>query len=254
MNRLLHRLLYRLLPLHAYLRTVSRLYFIALRLGRGRRSRAMEYVYHLPALVGAGDTVIDIGANLGYYTVPLSRLAADGGCVIAVEPVPVICDVLRRNTRGCGNVRILNCALGRENRPIEMANDSVAAAGYFGTGRNFVDDGRNGGTHSGAIRFEAQMRRGSELFADLRRIDFIKCDIEGYECVVIEEMMPLLRRHRPTLLVESGDDNRRRLTETLRAEGYEPFTLGDDGREHPLDTARDNGRDIIFRHKERLGK
>ena len=248
MNRLLHRLLYRLLPLPCYLRTVSRLYFLALRLGRGRRTRALEYVYHLPALVGKGDTVIDIGANLGYYTVPLSRLAGPKGAVLAVEPVPVIYDVLRRNAAGCGNVTAYNCALGAENRPVEMANDSVAAAGYFGTGRNFVDDGGSAG--KGAIRFSAQMRRGSELFGGLRRIDFIKCDIEGYECVVLGEMMPLIRRHRPTLLVESGGDNRRQLVAAFRREGYGPFTLGDDGREHPLDPAADDGRDIIFRYKK----
>ena len=125
---------------------------------------------------------------------------------------------------------------------------SVAAAGYFGTGRNFVDDG--GSADKGAIRFSAQMRRGSELFGGLRRIDFIKCDIEGYECVVLGEMMPLIRRHRPTLLVESGGDNRRQLVAAFRREGYGPFTLGDDGREHPLDPAADDGRDIIFRYKE----
>lgn len=247
MNRLLHRLLYRLLPLPCYLLWVSRLYFLALRLGRGRRSRPMEYVYHLPALVKAGDTAIDIGANLGYYTVPLSRLAGSQGAVHAVEPVPVIYDVLRRNTAGCGNVTAYNCALGAENRPVEMANDSVAAAGYFGTGRNFVDDGGSAGM--GAIRFSAQMRRGSELFAGLPRIDFIKCDIEGYECVVLGEMMPLIRRHRPTLLVESGGGNRLQIVAALRGEGYEPFVLGGDGREHPLDPAADDGRDIIFRYK-----
>ncbi len=247
MNRLLHRLLYRLLPLPRYLLWVSRLYFLALALGRGRRTRAMEYVYHLPALIRPGDTVIDIGANLGYYTVPMSRLAGPEGAVLAVEPVPVIYDVLRQNIRRCGNVTAYNCALGAENRPVEMANDSVAAAGYFGTGRNYVADG---GAAASAMRFEAQMRRGSELFAPLQRIDLIKCDIEGYECVVLEEMLPLVRRHRPTLLIESGGDNRRRLVETFRREGYRPFTLGGDGAEHPLDPAADDGRDIIFRYKE----
>ena len=199
-------------------------------------------------VVRPGDTAIDIGANLGYYTRPMSRIVGPEGRVYAVEPVPVICEVLRRNLRGRDNVRILNCALGDGDRPVEMANDSVAAAGYFGTGRNFVDDGRN--ARGDAIRFKAQMRRGSSLFADVDRIDFIKCDIEGYECVVLGEMMPLVRRHHPTILVESGGDNRRSLIVQFGSEGYAPFTLGDDGREHPLDTAADDGRDIIFRYKE----
>mgnify|MGYP000709294404 CR=1 FL=1 len=51
MNRLLHRLLYRILPLGGYLRTVSALFFLAQRLGIGRRAPATEYVHHLRELV-----------------------------------------------------------------------------------------------------------------------------------------------------------------------------------------------------------
>ena len=243
MNRLLHRLLYRLLPLRAYLLTVSRLYFLTLALGRGRHTRALEYAYHLPRLLRPGDTAIDIGANLGYYTRPMSRIVGPEGRVYAVEPVPVICEVLRRNLRGRDNVRILNCALGDGDRPVEMANDSVAAAGYFGTGRNFVDDGRN--ARGDAIRFKAQMRRGSSLFADVDRIDFIKCDIEGYEVVVMNELRPLLERFRPTVLIETGGENRPQIVALFTALGYAGFTL-DRGREIPL--APDTTKDIIFRH------
>ena len=61
MKALLHKILYRTLPLEGYLRAVSRLFFISYRLGLGRRSAATEYVYHLPRLAKAGDTAIDIG-------------------------------------------------------------------------------------------------------------------------------------------------------------------------------------------------
>lgn len=72
MKALLHKILYRTLPLEGYLRAVSRLFFISYRLGLGRRSAATEYVYHLPRLAKAGDTAIDIGANLAITPV-LSR-------------------------------------------------------------------------------------------------------------------------------------------------------------------------------------
>lgn len=101
MKALLHKILYRTLPLEGYLRAVSRLFFISYRLGLGRRSAATEYVYHLPRLAKAGDTAIDIGANLGYYARPLSEIVGTAGRVHAVEPVPVVCRVLRRNLRGC---------------------------------------------------------------------------------------------------------------------------------------------------------
>lgn len=240
MFSLLHRLLYRLLPLESYLRVVSRLFFLCRGAGLGRRSAALEYVYHLPALVRRGDTAIDIGANLGYYARPLARLTGDTGRVYAVEPVPVIGRVLRRNLRRCPNVEILPYALGAEERTIRMGNDSARTTGYFGTGQNFVNE-------SGAetdVSFTAEMRRGSRLFAGLERIDFIKCDIEGYETVVMNEMRPLLERFRPTVLIETGGGNRPQIVALFTELGYRGWTL-DGGREIPL--TPDSRKDIIFR-------
>ena len=242
MGKLFHRLLYRLLPLGGYLRVVSRMFFIYRALGIGRHGRALEYNYHLPQLVGQGATAIDIGANLGYYTRPLSAIVGDAGHVYAVEPVPVIFDVLKRNVSGRKNVTLLNYALGSEERTIEMANDSVAAAGYFGTGRNFVSDGELSGE---AIKFSAQMRRGSELFANLERVDFIKCDIEGYERVVIPEMRAIIERHHPTVLIETDGDTRHEIIEMFTQMGYRAYML-EGGKEVKLDAASD--KDIIFRY------
>ena len=209
MKTLIHKILYRTLPLEGYLRAVSRLFFLWQRLGIGRYAPATEYVYHLPRLVRAGDTAVDIGANLGYYARTLSRLAGPAGRVYAVEPVPPILAVLRRNLRRCRNVEILPYALGTENKPITMANDSARETGYFGTGQNFV-----------------------------------KCDIEGYEVVVLTELRPLLERFRPTVLVETGGGNRPRIVELFTALGYKAFTL-EHGREIPLTAA--SVKDIIFR-------
>ena len=75
MKTLIHKILYKTLPLEGYLRAVSRMFFLWQRLGIGRYAPATEYVYHLPQLVHAGDTAIDIGANLGYYARLMSRIA-----------------------------------------------------------------------------------------------------------------------------------------------------------------------------------
>lgn len=242
MGKLFHRLLYRLLPLEGYLRVVSRMFFLYRALGIGRRGRALEYNYHLPQLVGRGATAIDIGANLGYYTRPLSDIVGNEGRVYAVEPVPVIFEVLKRNVAGCKNVTLLNYALGNEERTIEMANDSVAAAGYFGTGRNFVSDGE---LSVEAIKFSAEMRRGSELFAKLERVDFIKCDIEGYERVVIPEMRAIIERHHPTVLIETDGETRHEIIGMFTRMGYRAYML-EVGREVALD--KESDKDIIFRY------
>ena len=117
MNRLLHKLLYRILPLGGYLQTVSAMFFLSHRLGIGRHAPATEYTFHLDRLMRAGDLAIDIGANLGYYARLMSRIAGRNGHVYAVEPVAPIRRVLERNLSGCGNVDILPlCARRRRGR------------------------------------------------------------------------------------------------------------------------------------------
>ena len=241
MKGLIHKILYRTLPLEGYLRAVSRLFFGWQRLGIGRYAPATEYVYHLPQLVRPGDTAIDIGANLGYYARTISRLVGPAGKVYAVEPVAPIRKVLSRNLRRCGNSEIIPYALGTENKPITMGNDSARETGYFGTGQNFVNEG--GG--KAAVEFTAQMRRGSELFAALPRLDFIKCDIEGYEVVAMTEMRPLLEKFRPTVLIETGGANRPQIVALFTELGYRGYTL-EHGQEIPL--TEDSTKDIIFRY------
>lgn len=241
MKALIHKILYKTLSLEGYLRAVSRMFFLWQRLGIGRYAPITEYVYHLAQILRPGDTAIDIGANLGYYSRTLSKLVGSGGKVYSVEPVPPILAVLRHNLRGCTNVEILPYALGTEDKAITMANDSARETGYFGTGQNFVNE-----TGTTADKeFTAQMRRGSELFGKLAKIDFIKCDIEGYEVVVMHEIRPLLERHHPTVLIETGGENRPQIIELFTSLGYAGYTL-DRGREIPLTPVSD--KDILFRY------
>ncbi len=241
MNRTLHKILYKILPLRLYLRVVSSLLFVLLRFGWGRKKEIVEYIYHLNYLVREGDVVIDIGANLGYYTRTFSRLLGATGVVYAVEPVPPIFEVLNANTRSCRNVRLMNVALGEENKTITMANNTVASQGYFGTGQNFVQEQKGQGE---VVEFEAIMQRGSELFMSLERLDLIKCDIEGYEGVVLREMLPIIERFRPIILLESGGQVRTEMIELFTSMNYQGFTLSG-GRE--VELKKDSRKDIIFR-------
>ncbi len=239
-----HKILYRCLSLNSYLRVVSSLFFIYIRLGLGRKSPVAEYVYHLSNLAKEGDTVVDIGANLGYYSRTLSRIVGAKGRVYSVEPMNQIVKVLRRNLKGCGNVTILNYALGATQTEVSMGNDSSQSSGYFGTGQNFVNETEK----SVDVSSIAQMCRGSELFGALERIDVIKCDIEGYEVVVMEEMRPILEKFHPLVLIESGDTNRQQIIKLFTELGYSGYTLVD-GCEVALTS--EGEKDIIFRFEKK---
>jgi FkbM family methyltransferase len=239
------RILYRRLSLEGYLRAVSSLYFLLYRLGFRRLFPMYEYPVFLKKRIARGDVVVDIGANLGYYSWFFARAVGRGGRVYAVEPMQPILPVLRRNVGRYRQVEILPCALGDEQKTIRMVNDT-AAADYLHTGHNRVGDQPD--TASG-FSFEAEMQRGSELFGALERLDWIKCDIEGYEWVVLREMEPVIRRHRPVVLVETWGEQRKQLISFFADLGYSAFVLN----KNTLCPAETNMfRDVFFIPEQRM--
>ena len=79
---------------------------------RGRfRPNDPEYE-QLPLFVKPGDWVIDVGANVGYYTWKLSQLVGQQGRVLAIEPIPESMEMLMSviGTLPCDNVTTFNVA------------------------------------------------------------------------------------------------------------------------------------------------
>jgi FkbM family methyltransferase len=87
------------------------------------RDAVGQYIYYFgvwePNLTGwirhrlvPGDLFIDIGANIGYYSLLAARLVGDSGRVVAVEALPAIFAVLQRNVKinKARNVRVVNVA------------------------------------------------------------------------------------------------------------------------------------------------
>ena len=225
LGRLARRILYRLLPFETYLYLLSKGFFWAYRTGRLRGQPNYKYPYFLADFIQPGWTVIDIGANLGYYSRLFAEWVGPEGRVLSVEPVAPVRRVLERNTRNFSQVTILPYALGREEKNIVLGNDSLHKFGYVASGSHYVMDA---GTDAAAdVEFRATMKRGSRLFADLDRIDFIKCDIEGYETVVLPEMRELVARHRPAVLVETDGEKRKQILSLFAELGYRPYQLDD---------------------------
>ena len=69
-----------------------------------------------------GDCVVDIGANIGIFSLNLSRAVGSDGRVIAVEPDPDNLRFLKKNleVNGCHNVIVVPCALGKDSGSGEL--------------------------------------------------------------------------------------------------------------------------------------
>ncbi len=218
------RILYRALPFRTYLWVLSKIYFLAYRKGLLKSNEFFGYQYFIRNIVKEGDVCIDIGANMGYFTVPLARLAGRQGKVYAVEPVKPVLDILRKNTKKLDNVEILPFALGTENKPIHLGNDSIKTKGYVASGSHFVMDS-NDPQDEQVVTFDAEMRKASQVFQHIKRLDFIKCDVEGYEVHIIPEIMPMIKKFRPVLFVETSGDARKTILNLFKENDFIAYVL-----------------------------
>jgi FkbM family methyltransferase len=139
----------------------------------GRAERAF-----LEATIRPGMRIVDVGANLGLYTLLLARLTGPAGQVHAFEPEPALFQALTRNCRrnAAANVTTVNCALGAGSGRIPFYRS------LFNSG-----DNRLGGLGWKGRGVEVEMARLDDVLPE-PCVDFIKMDVQGYEMQVLQGM------------------------------------------------------------------
>jgi FkbM family methyltransferase len=221
----LRRLLFSILGLDRYLTLMRKMYFLLFTRGLLRGNRIYEWHYFVRHLIREGDIIIDIGANMGYYSYIFAGLTGDRGQVYSVEPVMPLRRQLARQLKGRPNVTIIPFALGNEAKAhiVLTVPDSYRDLGYLRHGLLSVTDDDQAGDRK--YTFDASLCRGSQVFAALYRIDYIKCDIEGHEATVLQELGPLLKSHMPMVQVEIWNAEFEMLVDFFRQLGYAAFKL-----------------------------
>ncbi len=219
---LVRKLLIGLLGFDNYLAFISRVFiqFFVLKWYLGEHKQ----VRFLKNLVKPGDTCIDIGANLGYFSVPLSRYISNKGKLYSVEPVATFRKHLQKNLKqfGLNNYEVLPYALGEEDhKKIQMVTPVVE--GVIRHGRTEVKEVSD--QENVAYEHETEMRRPESLFGN-KRINFIKCDVEGYELHIIPLLERIIEKNLPILEIEIDPlENKREIIHFLKKFEYEVFFL-----------------------------
>lgn len=168
--------------------------------------------------VGRNDWIVDIGANIGFFTNKFASWLTGSGKVIAIEPEATnFSRLIRRLAKGGLTSRVIaiNVAATDKDGPISLAI-------------NPVHPGDHRISQSGDVKVDGW--RVDKIVEDQGspKIGLIKIDVQGAEMLVLSGSIATVRRCKPAIFIELDDGALRQLgssvTEILRwldAEGYE---------------------------------
>ncbi len=152
----------------------------------------------LKKIIKPGQTVLDVGANFGWYSIHFSNWVGQSGKVFAFEPVPEIYEELTSNIKlnFCQNITVFNCALGNQNESV-LFNVSEFEGGSGASSEN--------------LKFGKKIKVSKHKLDDLMNdqnldnIDFLKIDIEGGELNMLKGAEKLIEKYKPKILLEIVD-------------------------------------------------
>ncbi len=194
---------------------------ISTTLGRGG-IREKEHHRILHQELGPGMTVLDIGANLGYYALMEAVLVGPTGKVYALEPVPSNYRLLKDNVG-------LNGFDGRiETFPLAVAGSRGRLPIHLSAASNLNTLFPQGSRRLTGETVEVETTDLASFLADKRPVDLIRMDIEGAEVDVLNSLARMDRSiPRPGVLFEThrsqyndGDRNIEKPLHELCAGGY----------------------------------
>jgi FkbM family methyltransferase len=164
--------------------------------------------------VKKGDVVIDVGANIGYFTLLFSKLVGDVGKVISFEPFNYFYDRLISNIElnKLRNVVAINKGVYSKRKKclFKRGFPSTAIVDLIKK-----DDDLNRYCKSEVVSFDDWF-----FYSCLNRLDFIKIDVDGTEFEILEGAQETIDLFRPVLLVEFGCGNAVKIGEKLWSMGY----------------------------------
>jgi FkbM family methyltransferase len=156
------------------------------------------HVYRvLEALATKDTTFLDVGANIGYHSI---RLASLVDRVIAVEPHPVVRDLLYKNVEANeGYITVVSTAFGSEKRVGYLPNVDAGC-------RNMGHLPINISGVNPKNWVVSMVRADDSGYLDGVSVDLMKIDCSGYEYQVLEGARELISRCRPyiVLSIENG--------------------------------------------------
>ncbi len=180
------------------------------RLSGNTRELLQQYVYYfglwepqltcwIPDRLRPGDTFVDVGANIGYFTLLASKLVGNSGKVVAIEASPGTFEALQANLERnhAGNVRAVNRAASESAGVVKVYRGPES---HIGLSTIFPEE-----ASKREAKFEGEVEAGPLPVIlheeEMRNARLIKIDVEGAEWSVVSGMRRLLESGRRDLEV-----------------------------------------------------
>jgi len=185
-------------------------YFSRITLKWLHRNKIEADFMHFLSIIPTDNLILDIGANMGIMTVSLAKKAANGQ-VYSFEPIPENVKALKRLTKHykLSNVTVFDCALGNEPGELKMVVPIINSDKIMGL--SHVVDENN--PHDGEF-FTVPVKRLDDIpeLKKAKAIGAIKIDVENFEYEVLTGAKELLLKHKPLILCEIWDNEKREAT------------------------------------------
>lgn len=172
----------------------------------------------------SGEVFLDVGANIGWYSLHIARMVGPEGLVLAVEPGPDNFAILKENIKlnHLSNVMALNFAAWDRDANLDLI---LAKTCTGHTVKRAWANPAKPGFPKRHITVRVPARRLDDVLKEqnVTRIDWVKIDVEGAEAEVLRGLRKTLIRFHPRILVES--DRLEDLTSILQPMGYQTLLI-----------------------------
>lgn len=141
-----------------------------------------------------GGVFVDVGANIGYYSLLAAAYMGPDAVVHAFEPIPALCAQIKRsiaaNNFNTIQLHEVGCAEAAGTMTLHTYRDNIGKSSLQADARIDTDT------------LSVPVVRLDDVLANCTRVDVIKLDIEGYEYEAFQGATDLLARTKPVIIFE----------------------------------------------------
>ena len=190
-------------------------------LGMDYEAQLWQYLLPRP-----GDVFLDVGANVGWYTLHVAQMVGPEGLVLAVEPSPDSFAVLKENIKlnHLSNVTALNFAAWDRDGELDLIL-AETCTGHT-VKRAWANSAKPWSRFSERrVTVRVPARRLDDVLKEqnVTQVDWVKIDVEGAEVEVLRGLRKTLTRFHPRILIEA--EHLEDLTSILQPMGYRTLLI-----------------------------